>query len=561
MATKSTKYLVNSSQVTLTDKEYKAAGGQAVVYVKGDIAYKIYHDPTKMIPQAKIKELSTLQHDDILAPRDVVFDLSKNPVGFTMAYVDGVEFLCKLFTKTFRKDNNLSPKDVAEMVVKMQDTLTYIHAAGFVVADYNEMNFLLSKAFDIIYHIDVDSWQTKHFPATAIMESVRDHKSPPGQFTKLTDWFSFAVVTFQMYTGIHPYKGMHPKYKPAEWSKRMDDGISVFDSKVKLPDTIQDFSVIPKKHMEWYKAIFIKNDRSIPPYPDGVTITASVIKAITSKGDFIVKLIGDYDQPIKNVYYYDQTLYVITQEGVYIEDKKMVSISLQGGAEPFEMCEVFNEKPLLVYLIKKTVRFFDLNKNPISSIATEAMMQHNGMIYTVSNGQLIENSFERMGKIIHRSDVVCDISRSFKMFRGIVIQDDFMKCRLVIPYERKKCTNLHIPELDEQRVIDAEYMHGICIIITEKKGDYLRWILCFNQEHNKYTIRQENVNTIHPVNFTVLPNKLCITVDDEKVAMFTDNNRRKELSDAPFDASMQLYHQDMKVLFVDDKKLYSVSMK
>jgi len=43
--------------------------------------------------------------------------------------------------------------------------------------------------------------------------------------------------------------------------------------------------------------------------------------------------------------------------------------------------------------------------------------------------------------------------------------------------------------------------------------------------------------------------------------MFTDNNRRKELSDAPFDASMQLYHQDMKVLFVDDKKLYSVQMK
>jgi hypothetical protein len=392
------------------------------------------------------------------------------------------------------------------------------------------------------------------------MESVRDHQSTRGQFNKLTDWFSFAVVTFQMYTGIHPYKGMHPKYKPGEWSKRMDDGISVFDSKTKLPDTIQDFSVIPKKHMEWYKAVFIKNERSIPPYPDGVTMTATVIKAIASKGDFIVKIFGDFDQPIKALYYFNSSLYIVTHDGIYLDDKKITSFNSIKNVK-FEMCEVFGEAPLMAYLSKGEAKFFDLNKTPISSIAAEAMMEYNGMIYTVSNGQLIENSFERMGKIIHRSDVVCDISRSFKMFKGILVQDDFMKCRLAIPYDRQKCTNLHVPELDGQRIIDAKYMRGICIIITEKKGDYLRWILCFNAEHNKYLIRQENVDTLHSVNFTVLPNKMCISVDDEKVAMFTDNTRRKELSGTPFDVSMPLYQQDMKVLFVDDQKLYMVSMK
>ena len=44
----------------------------------------------------------------------------------------------------------------------------------------------------------------------------------------------------------------------------------------------------------------------------------------------------------------------------------------------------------MAYLSKGEIKFFDLNKTPISSIAAEAMMQYNGMIYTVSNGQLIE---------------------------------------------------------------------------------------------------------------------------------------------------------------------------
>jgi len=563
MTGKAIKYRVGTGTVILSDKEYKAAGGQAVVYVKNDTAYKIYHDASKMIPEAKIKELSTLKRPDILAPQEIVYDLSNDPVGFTMAYIDGTEFLCKLFTKTFRKDNSLTPKDVAEMVVKMQDTLVYIHSMKTIVVDYNEMNFLMAKGFDLIYHIDVDSYQTKHFPAVAIMESVRDHHSSKGQFNELTDWFSFAVVTFQMYTGIHPYKGIHPKYKPSELPKRMADGISVFDKNVKLPDTCQDFSVIPKKHLEWYKTLFIKNERSIPPYPDGVTMTATIIKAITSRGDFKVRLIGDYDQPIKAVYQFGSDLYVLTHDGVYLEDKKVVTFNSIKTLK-VEMCGVFNEKPLLAYLSKGTtkgVKFFDLDKNEVSSIPAEDMMQYAGRVYTVLNGQLIENTFERLGKVIHRSEAVCDISRSYKLFKGAVVQDDFMKCWMAIPYEPRRCTNLHIPELDGLRVIDAEYSNRICMVITEKKGDYVRWIFCFNEEHNKYTVRQENVVTLHPVNFTVLPNKLCISVDDEKVALFSDNTRRKELSDAPFDTSMQLYHRDMTVLFVDGQKLYNVAMK
>jgi len=211
--------------ITLTSKEYKAAGGQGTVFCKGNTAYKIYHDPKKMIPVAKIQELSQLKRDSILAPIDPLYDhKTQQAVGFTMRYVKEIEFLCQIFTKTFRNDKSISPTDVVTLVTQMQQDLQYIHSMKSLVADYNEMNFLLDKLISIVLHIDVDSWQTPNFKATAIMSSVRDRTVKFGKFSELTDWFSWAVVTFQMYVGIHPFKGRHPKYKASEWEKRMDDG-------------------------------------------------------------------------------------------------------------------------------------------------------------------------------------------------------------------------------------------------------------------------------------------------------------------------------------------------
>ena len=48
----------------------------------------------------------------------------------------------------------------------------------------------------------VDSYQTAHYPATAIMPSVRDWKVPLHDFSELSDWFSFAIVSFQVFLGF-----------------------------------------------------------------------------------------------------------------------------------------------------------------------------------------------------------------------------------------------------------------------------------------------------------------------------------------------------------------------
>ena len=51
----------NGGLVTITDKHYKAAGGEAAIYVHNGMAYKLYHDPVKkMLPLQKMKELAAI---------------------------------------------------------------------------------------------------------------------------------------------------------------------------------------------------------------------------------------------------------------------------------------------------------------------------------------------------------------------------------------------------------------------------------------------------------------------------------------------------------------------
>ncbi len=556
---KTYKVRTKKAKATLSDKHYIAAGGQGAVFRLKDLAYKIYHDPAKVIPEAKILELAQLQHSNILAPIEPLYDYVTNePIGFTMKYIKKVEFLCQLFTRNFRDAKGLAPKDVADLVAQKQKTLQYIHDQGILVVDYNEMNFLLDKLIKDVLFIDVDNYQTKNFPTTAIMDSIRDRKGKPGVFTELTDWFSWAIVTFQMYTGIHPYKGRVDGYKPREWIKRMDDGVSVFEKGVRLPPACQDFSVIPPKHLAWYKEVFKHNQRSVPPLPDGVVLGASVARTVISKGDFVIKQIFDVNESINNVYYFNGKQYVLTRKGIYNEAKDLIISNPKVAG----MCDVFGEDPLFVYHYGTQIaEFCDLKNNLISSIEAEDMMGYNKAIYTINNGQLIENTFERLGKIIHKAKNVCDISRSHKVFRGVIVQDDFMKCRLAIPFQIGYCINVGIQELDGHRIVEARYESGICIVMSEFKGKYFRSTLCFNKDHSDYTALSEPVTDFHSINFTVLPNGLCLAVDNEKLAMYKDLTGRKEINDIPFDISMRLYHNNMDVLFVDGKKLYKVSMK
>lgn len=561
MKNKNLRIVTRKGSINLSEKDYIAAGGQAAIYSKNGYAFKIYHDRKNMIPVEKIKELNDLNKDNILKPIEPIYEpTDKKPIGFVMKHVKDTEFLCKIFTKAFRKDNSISPQDIADLVRQMQKTLIYIHSKKVLVVDYNEMNFMLGFSPFTVFHIDVDSWKTPHFPPTALMESVRDRSAKKGKFTELTDWFSFAVVTFQMYVGIHPYKGFHPNFSPRDWGIRMEKNISVFDPDVELPPSCQSFSVIPKKHLEWYKEIFIHGDRSIPPFADKLTISAIRGKTIKSKDQFEIEILYEFKNTIKDIFTFDN-LFVVTYDGIYRRKDNVFKFKESIEKANIKLCAVPNEPPLIAFEGKDCVQFLNFKREVVSEISAEAMMSANQIIYTVDNGELIENRFEKLGKLKHITESVSSICPSYKIFKGVIVQDDFMRCQLVIPYYPGECANIHILELDGSRILDAKYEKYTCVLISEKSGKYFRNTIQFNTNFFGYSIRTEPVISLHAANFVSLVNGIKVMVDDEKVTVFKDLYAQKKITGSPFDVSMKLYHDGMSVLFLNDNKIYSVKMK
>ncbi len=158
--------------------------------------------------------------------------------------------------------------------------------------------------------------------------------------------------------------------------------------------------------------------------------------------------------------------FIMTSKGIFHEKKPLLVFHQSDRKAQKAMCDVFGEDNLYVRLrsVDLDATFFDLNGSVVGSIKAENMMGSNGALYTINNGQMVENTFERLGKIQHLSNMVCGISHSYKVFRGVIIQDDFTKCRMAIPFERGKCVNINVKELDGQRIVDARYEGGICVV-------------------------------------------------------------------------------------------------
>src|SRR5947199_212129 len=139
-------FIVGQGRVRLGQADFVGQGGEASVYARGDLAFKVYTDPRKMLPPAKIQELSVLT------------------------------------------DPRFSPE---------------------------------------------------------------------------TDWFSFAIISFQMFIGIHPYRGLHPSLPDLD--ARMSANVSVLNPRVSIPKLCYPFSVIPQAYRDWYRAIFEDGKRVPPP--------------------------------------------------------------------------------------------------------------------------------------------------------------------------------------------------------------------------------------------------------------------------------------------------------
>lgn len=250
-------------EVTLRPTDHLATGGEGAVYLKNNRIFKLFLNPERARTSGmadKIKLLSQIRHPFIVAPLDVLYDSQHQMVGYYMEKADGLA-LMKTFTNTWRDTNSFTDREAVRLVENMREAVNAAHALKAVMVDGNETNYLVAGVEPRI--IDVDSWKIGRHGGTAIMPSIRDYHST--DHDEKTDWFAWGIVSFQVFTGIHPYKGTHPGFKKSDLEGRMRANASVFDKAVRLNAAVRDFACVPKPLLDWYEGVFAKGERSAPP--------------------------------------------------------------------------------------------------------------------------------------------------------------------------------------------------------------------------------------------------------------------------------------------------------
>lgn len=551
-------------KITLADNDFLTSGGQADIYVKGDTVFKIYLDASKMIPTRKIEELQSISDLNVLKPEHIIYDAKNKPIGYTMEYKKNTHPVCKLFTKAFKDRNNVSNDMVNDFLEKMMATINNVHNAHCLIVDLNELNVLSSAKFKTPYFIDVDSYETPNYKADAIMESIRDRTIKNQQWNVNSDWYSFAILAFQMWIGIHPYKGGHPQYGPGDWQLRMEKGASVFDKGVTLPKACNDFNVIPPPFLEWFKTLFVKNQRCPPPSFSDINnlvipVSAPTIQHIIS-AMFDVANILEIPENITSVFNFMGVNYLAGTYRLY-KDKAPLPIDISGN-DNVMFCESGDVSPVVALLKDNKITFSMDSGVKLGEIMAKGMMYRNSCVYSIFNGNITENSFSRLGgRIVHMPRYAGGVlDNATQVFDGVMFQNLLGKIHITFPYEKGKMCIMHIKELDGRRLLDAACRGNICIVMTEKKGIYTRFYLTFNQLFNQYSIRQEDNVPYSGINMALMPNGICVLANDANVEIFKGSSVRV-IDNPPFDSNDTLYVIGGSLHFVEGNKLNSARMK
>jgi hypothetical protein len=555
-----TRYFVPSKgQIRLGQSEFKAKGGEGAVYVKGSNAYKIYHDPSHCISQAKIDELSVLIQPSIIRPLELIIDSDNTPVGYSMRCVGKAHALCQLFPKAFRQRNNLTPELTLRLVRQLQTGVSHIHSRGILIVDLNELNFLVSADFSELFFIDVDSYQTPSFPATMLMESVRDRHAKT--FSDDSDWFSFAVISFQMFVGIHPFKGTYPAFQhlpdnAAKLDERMRANISVLHAGVSVPAACLPFSVIPPNYLDWYRAVFEDGKRLAPPQ--------AVQAAITIVGPVVTRTIASRKFEVREVREFDSE--IIWHDGVITATEKRVYFNGQKYPRPpFDtklMITPRRRHLIAAYHDGTQLRFRDLtmNRSIDTEVKGEEVMLSHGQFYIKQHEHIFAIDFVELGNntLLGLRSVANVMINSTRMFDGLSIQNLLGAHYASIP-NAGGCHQVRLAELDGGQIVNAKLYRNVLIVLVTNAGRYDKLVFRFAKDFGSYDVRIVPDVTTPDIEFTVLDTAVVLHLIDEKLEIFSSTKDSMKISvveDEALKDDLKLFHTGKQALMAKGRKLY-----
>lgn len=576
-------YKVQGKKVTLDNNTFKAQGGEGAIHILGDTVYKIC-DPGKMIPQEKIKELFLLDHPKIVRPQHTILDSRSNVVGYTMSAVPGNAFpLAQILTKKYREREGVTFQMMIELVRQLADIYRFVHRHnGYLIVDGNEFNSMVTDDHRELYQIDVNSMQTPNFPADAIMASIRDWSITPASngdwhWTQESDWWSFAILSFYMFTAIHPFKGRHPAFTNLKtfMIDQMKAGKSVLDPEVTFPTAavyhpFED--VIPGgkdgAYMQWYRALFCEGKRFAAPLDFQAAITfVAKIKEIIGSNNFAMQLVRQYESMITGFVAMSGESVVTTTQQIYIGQDVT---PLPKGK--FRTGITSTGMPILAWIEGDNLRLMNLrSKNPIPiDYRVENITTCEGRIYVRSDkdvGEIIITELSS-GHVFASAHVVASVMpHATDFYQGTIIQDVFGARFVSVFPDQKHHRQFKVDELNDYRIVAAKYEGGVLMVVgANREGQYDRLVFRFSKDWAKYELFRKVENIIPTgLNFTVTDRGVCICItEEEKVEIFSRQvgyAEVKSVSDPAIHGDMHLCHYGNNVKVAVGEKLYSFSMK
>jgi serine/threonine protein kinase len=285
------KVIFQGQTIELDASKMLGGGGEANILKYGKLAFKIYHDPTAE-RAAKLVEFLARKFglpQNVMAPLDTITNTRGKVVGFAMSVAEKCKDLINVFDTGYRRQRQIDSNDVLKMFLDIRTTVQLIHDNKLVIGDFNDLNLLFGDTLNVVF-IDVDSYQFDKYPCIVGTDSYIDpvlygvDLSKKPYFTKETDSYSFAVMLFRALYFVHPYGGVHKKFKTL--FSRAQNKVWAFEKDVVYPKIGLHPETVDDSLLSYFSRVFCKGERVDLPVQTLQMMQGSFVECKTCGAQF-----------------------------------------------------------------------------------------------------------------------------------------------------------------------------------------------------------------------------------------------------------------------------------
>jgi hypothetical protein len=386
------------------------------------------------------------------------------------------------------------------------------------------------------------------------MESVRDRHS--STFSEGTDWFSFAVVSFQLFVGIHPYRGKHPTCKGLD--ERMLRDLSVLNKSVTVPAACQSFTVIPQAYLDWYTAVLERGERRAPPGDFVAPLITLVPVARKGLGKVRHQTLDDLPHTIREFLFREGGCHYLTQESLVSQR------TVKGHFKDHHLA--WAGKPYVLGLEQGRLVVADSETGVVraGSLTGQDLVWGEGVVLVKNEDKLMEVGLLPNGTP-YPLTVYSVLPKATRCFQGCAIQDMFGTCQAMLFPKPRTCWQVNIKELKGYRVVDAKFQAssdgttGVFSAIGFNGKRYDRVTLIATPAESQAFVDEDVVE--RDVNFALLDSKICVmALGTQKARVFKAEMGASTSMEIEDDWSGILWAAGDRLVSSDGKRMERLSM-